>query len=108
MIFPCVFLERVYYFFKIVAVLNSLEFLYCNVVKKTKANGKFFQLLTCIYRFVFAALYLNISLFVILFLVDIVKSTFLVATLSGKLLLKDVAMTSPIYLLRYILLILEL
>ena len=72
--FPYVCLQYIYYFFNIVAVLNSFEFLCCNVVKKIRANSKFFQLLTSTYCFVSAAfVHLNISPFVILFLVDIVK-----------------------------------
>ena len=72
--FPCVCLEHIYYFFKILAVLSSFEFLHCNVLKKMKGNSKFFQLLPRTNNFVLAAfVHLNIGPFLILFLVDIIK-----------------------------------
>ena len=43
---------------------------------------------------------LNIRPFVILFLVDIVKYTFLVATFSGKLLLREVASCKLVLFMR--------
>ena len=73
-IFPCVCLEHIYYFFKILAVLSSFEFLHCNVLKKMKGNSEFFQLLPRTNNFILAAfVHLNIGPFLILFLVDIIK-----------------------------------
>ena len=69
--------------------------------KKIEANSKFFQLPTCTYGFLLAGfVQLNILPFVTLFLVDIVKYTFLVATFPAKLVLREVASCKLVLFMR--------